>query len=119
MAMTDVELQAVLGENLIRARYRAKLAQREVAAELQTDQAQLSRWERGITSPHAVTLARLAHIYDIPMDTLFVKDHPMLPPPPPPPVKVADEDDLGPPHPINQPTRAGRPGLPTKRPSRS
>lgn len=111
--MTDVELQALLGENLVRARYRAKLAQREVAAELQTDQAQLSRWERGITSPHAVTLARLARLYDIPMDILFTKDHPTLPPPPPPPVRVAPDDELE-----GQPARPARPAPPVKRSSK-
>lgn len=78
---SDEELGAILAENLKRARLRAGLAQREVAAALDTNEMQVSRWERGTSAPHAVTLARLAALYRIPIDILYVKDHPMLPPP--------------------------------------
>lgn len=79
---TDEEIGAILAENLKRARARSGLKAREVAAELNTNEMQLSRWENGKTSPHAVTLARLANLYKVPIDILYVKDHPMLPPPP-------------------------------------
>lgn len=78
--VSDEEIGAVLAENLKRARERAGLAQREVASHLETHEMQISRWETGKTSPHAVTLARLAALYHVPIDILYVKDHPMLPP---------------------------------------
>jgi transcriptional regulator with XRE-family HTH domain len=75
----DEQLAAILATNLRRARLKAGLNQRQVATSLDTDAMQISRWERGETSPHAINLARLAAIYDVSMDVLFVLDHPLLP----------------------------------------
>jgi transcriptional regulator with XRE-family HTH domain len=75
----DEELARILATNLRRARLRAKLHQRQVAATLDTDAMQISRWENGDITPRAVTLARLAQLYGIPIDILFVPNHPLLP----------------------------------------
>lgn len=77
---TDAELTATLAENLARARARKGLKQRDVAMALNIGEMQISRWERAEATPHAVSLWRLANLYGVPIDVLFVKDHPMLPP---------------------------------------
>ncbi len=80
--LSDEEIGAILAQNLKRARIRAGLQQRQVAAALDTNEMQVSRWENATSTPHATTIPRLAQLYGIPIDILFVKDHPLLPPPP-------------------------------------
>jgi transcriptional regulator with XRE-family HTH domain len=85
--MSDEEIGAILAQNLKRARVRAGLQQRQVAAALDTNEMQVSRWENRTTTPHVVTLHRLATLYDVPIDILYVKDHPLLPPVPEKPMR--------------------------------
>lgn len=75
----DDELGAILATNLRRARTKRGMEQRKAAAALDMDVNQISRWERAVSTPHAIALARLADLYDVPMDILFVQDHPSLP----------------------------------------
>ena len=47
-----------------------KLSQRELAKELGTSQANLSRWEKGIIVPSIIECWRLADFFDVPLDYL-------------------------------------------------
>lgn len=76
---TVVTAKAVLAQNLKRARLAAKLSQREVSIAVGANEMQVSRWERGASEPRVTTLYRLARIFRVPVDILFVHDHPMLP----------------------------------------
>lgn len=85
--LSDEEIGAILAQNLKRARVRSGLQQRQVAAQLNTNEMQVSRWENATSTPHATTIPRLAQLYGVPIDILYVKDHPMLPEPPEKPTK--------------------------------
>ena len=77
--MREYEISSVLADNLRRARVAAAMSQRQVGIMVGADSMQVSRWERGASAPQVFTLYKLAKLFRVPMDILFVHDHPLLP----------------------------------------
>ena len=56
-------------------RKRVGLLQIEVAQKLGvTSSERISKWEKGLTYPHVVNLFKLARLYGVPAETLYIED---------------------------------------------
>lgn len=76
--MDSEKLKYQLGSNIAAHRKRFGLTQAALAEKLNFSDKAVSKWERGESIPDVVTLARLAELFDIPMDVL-VRDKDELP----------------------------------------
>jgi len=76
--MKNEGMASILAENLKRARESASMSQRQVGILVGADSMQVSRWERGVSAPQIFTLYRLCRLFRVPMDILFVPEHPLL-----------------------------------------
>jgi len=74
----DPKLEAILAANLRRARVLRGLTQHEAAVMVRTTDAELNKWEKATRVPDVMMVWRLARIYRVAMDTLFVEKHPSL-----------------------------------------
>ena len=59
------------GNKLAKMRLRRNMTQKEAAEKIGANQVLLSRWERGVSSPHASRLAQLAELYKCSIDDLI------------------------------------------------
>lgn len=59
------------GTKLAKMRLRRSMTQKEAAEKIGANQVLLSRWERGVSSPHASRLAQLAELYKCSIDELI------------------------------------------------
>ena len=76
--MDSEKLKNQLGSNIAAHRKRFGLTQAALAEKLNFSDKAVSKWERGESIPDVVTLARLAELFDVPMDVL-VRDKDELP----------------------------------------
>lgn len=76
--MDSEKLKSQLGSNIAAHRKRFGLTQAALAEKLNFSDKAVSKWERGESIPDVVTLARLAELFDVPMDVL-VRDKDELP----------------------------------------
>ena len=76
--MDSEKLKYQLGSNIAAHRKRFGLTQAALAEKLNFSDKAVSKWERGESVPDVVTLARLAELFDVPMDVL-VRDKDELP----------------------------------------
>jgi transcriptional regulator with XRE-family HTH domain len=76
--MDSEKLKYQLGSNIAAHRKRFGLTQAALAEKLNFSDKAVSKWERGESIPDVVTLARLAELFDVPMDVL-VRDKDELP----------------------------------------
>jgi transcriptional regulator with XRE-family HTH domain len=76
--MDSEKLKNQLGSNIAAHRKRFGLTQAGLAEKLNFSDKAVSKWERGESIPDVVTLARLAELFDVPMDVL-VRDKDELP----------------------------------------
>lgn len=67
-------LRSVWGARIRTARIAAGYTQAQFAIELGVDQANVSRWERGVASPHDDRRPRIAEILGVDPATLFSYD---------------------------------------------
>lgn len=67
----ELELRAALERGLVAARTRAGLTQSQLSHALRTNEMQVSRWERGESTPSACTLLRIARILGVSVESLF------------------------------------------------
>jgi transcriptional regulator with XRE-family HTH domain len=66
-------------DRLKESRQKNHLTQDELAEKLNTVKAQISRWERGESVPHAETLVELSHIFGVSVDYLLgLSDEPTI-----------------------------------------
>ena len=54
------------------ARVNARMTQSDVAGEMNVSKQTIVNWEKGVTSPTVPQARRLASIYNIPLDYLFL-----------------------------------------------
>ena len=65
------DIKATVKENLIRLRRESGLTQLELAGKVNYSDKAVSRWETGEVTPDVETLAALASLYDVPIETFF------------------------------------------------
>ena len=63
--------QEVVGLDLALARKRLGLTQKEIATQIGVDQATVSFWENGKSSPHVAILPRAAEAYGVTVDEIL------------------------------------------------
>ena len=61
--------------SLAAARVNAGLTQREAAEKVGVSHVTLLNWEHGKTRPDIATARRLAELYEIPLDNLYLSDN--------------------------------------------
>ena len=66
------DLKNVLAENLIKYRKAANLTQAELAEKINYSDKAVSKWERGVACPDMTLLPRLAVLFDVRIDALFL-----------------------------------------------
>jgi DNA-binding XRE family transcriptional regulator len=59
-----------LGRALVLARTRSALSQTDAATALAVSRVTVSKWERGLSEPEALDLAKLADLYGLTLDAL-------------------------------------------------
>jgi transcriptional regulator with XRE-family HTH domain len=67
------QIKTIVGENLCSARRAQGMTQRDLAKVIDTDAAQVSRWERGAVRPNDTTLARLAEALNVEFAWFFIE----------------------------------------------
>ena len=67
-------LRKLVGRNIRSARKQRLLTQHDLADMLDVDQADISRWERGLHVPRAGTLVRLAGALEVKVEELYRED---------------------------------------------
>lgn len=60
--------------SLAAARVNAGLTQREVAEKMGVSKVTIVSWEKGRTLPNMATARKLAELYEIPLDNIFLPD---------------------------------------------
>ena len=68
---SDHLLYVQLGENVRKLRKQRKLSQHELAEQIDSDQKQVSRIERGEARPNLILCLRLANAFYVSVDTLL------------------------------------------------
>ena len=65
------DIKATIKDNLIRLRHESGLTQLELSGKINYSDKAISRWETGEVTPDIETLAALASLYEVPIETFF------------------------------------------------
>lgn len=68
---SDYLLYVQLGDNVRKLRRQRKLSQRKLAEQIDSDQKQISRIERGEARPNLILCLKLANAFHVSVDTLL------------------------------------------------
>lgn len=71
---TDQEILSIFGKNLKSLRMKKNISQEEFADRTKLDRTYISGLERGLRNPSYLTLLKLAHTLNIPIEHLFYGD---------------------------------------------
>lgn len=69
--MTDKEMRDIIRSNLIRLRQQAGKTQSDIAKYCGKSENAVGSWEQGLSLPDIVTLAKLARLYNVSIDTFY------------------------------------------------
>lgn len=70
--MSDEELKAILGANIVSYRKRQRLTQAGLAEKLNYSDKAVSKWERGESMPDVLTLMQLSELFGVSVNDLLV-----------------------------------------------
>ena len=69
--MPEIELQAIIGQRIAKARKAINVSQADLAAAIGVHVQTLSRWERGVRTPDAVQLREIGMVLGVSVDYLL------------------------------------------------
>ena len=72
--MEAIKEESGMQISLKAARVNANLTQKQAANGIGVDVSTISSWESGKTSPKAVSLEALCHLYGVTVDSIFLSD---------------------------------------------